>query len=127
MDTVRLDKWLWAVRIFKTRSLASDACRGGKIKINGENAKPSREIKAGEIIEVQLTGIKKTLEVLQPAKNRVAAKLVNELVKDLTPPEEYERLEFMRQMKTEQRDRGTGRPTKKDRRDISRIKSGDDY
>ncbi len=127
MDTVRLDKWLWAVRIFKTRSLASDACRGGKIKINGENAKPSREIKAGEIIEVQLTGIKKTLEVIQPAKNRVAAKLVNELVKDLTPPEEYERLEFMRQMKTEQRDRGTGRPTKKDRRDISRIKSGDDY
>ncbi len=127
MDTVRLDKWLWAVRIFKTRSLASDACRGGKIKINGENAKPSREIKAGEIIEVQLTGIKKTLEVLQPAKNRVAAKLVNELVKDLTPPEEYERLEFMHQMKTEQRDRGTGRPTKKDRRDISRVKSGDDY
>jgi len=127
MDTVRLDKWLWAVRIFKTRSLASDACRGGKIKINGENAKPSREIKAGELIEVQLTGIKKTLEVLQPAKNRVSAKLVNELVKDLTPPEEYERLDFMRQMKTEQRDRGTGRPTKKDRRDISRIKSGDNY
>jgi ribosome-associated heat shock protein Hsp15 len=124
MESVRLDKWLWAVRLFKTRSLASDACRGGKVKINGENAKPSREIKTGEIIEIQLTGIKKTVEVLQPTKNRVSAKLIIDLVKDLTPPEEYERLEFMHQMKTEQRDRGTGRPTKKDRREITRIKPG---
>lgn len=124
MESVRLDKWLWAVRLFKTRSLASDACRGGKIKINGENAKPSREINTGEIIEIQLTGIKKTVEVLKPAKNRVSAKLVMDLVKDLTPPEEYERLELMHQMKTEQRDRGAGRPTKKDRREINRIKPG---
>lgn len=124
MESVRLDKWLWAVRLFKTRSLASDACRGGKIKINGENAKPSREIKTGEIIEIQLTGIKKTVEVLKPAKNRVSAKLVMDLVKDLTPPEEYERLELMHQMKTEQRDIGAGRPTKKDRREINRIKPG---
>jgi ribosome-associated heat shock protein Hsp15 len=112
------------VRLFKTRSLASDACRGGKVKINGENAKPSREIKTGEIIEIQLTGIKRTVEVLKPAKNRVSAKLVMDLVKDLTPPEEYERLELMHQMKTEQRDRGAGRPTKKDRREINRIKPG---
>lgn len=126
MDTVRLDKWLWAARLFKTRSLASEACRGGKVKINGENAKPSREIKAGELIEVQLSGIKKTIEVLQPAKNRVGPKIVVDLLKDHTPVEEYERLDFLRQMKTEQRDRGTGRPTKKDRREINRIKKTDD-
>lgn len=126
MDTVRLDKWLWAARLFKTRSLASEACRGGKVKINGENAKPSREIKAGELIEVQLSGIKKTIEVLQPAKNRVGSKLVVDLLKDHTPVEEYERFDFLRQMKTEQRDRGTGRPTKKDRREINRIKKTDD-
>ncbi|MFA5416845.1 MAG: RNA-binding S4 domain-containing protein [Bacteroidales bacterium] len=123
MDAVRIDKWLWAVRLYKTRSQASDACSGGKVKINGQNAKPSREVKVGEIIEVQQPGIKKTVEVLQPAKNRVAAKLVPELMKDLTAPEEYERLEFMHEMKTEQRDRGTGRPTKKDRREISKIKN----
>jgi ribosome-associated heat shock protein Hsp15 len=123
MDAVRIDKWLWAVRLYKTRSQAGDACSGGKVKINGQNAKPSREVKAGEIIEVQQPGIKKMVEVLQPAKNRVAAKLVPELMRDLTPPEEYERLEFMHEMKTEQRDRGTGRPTKKDRREISKIKN----
>lgn len=99
MDAVRIDKWLWAVRLFKTRSLAGDACGGGKVKINGQNAKPSREVKAGEIIEVHLTGIKKTVEVLQPIKNRIAAKIVADFMKDLTPPEEYERLEFMHQMK----------------------------
>lgn len=126
MDTVRLDKWLWAARLFKTRSLASEACRGGKVKINGENAKPSREVKAGELIEVQLSGIKKTIEILQPAKNRVGPKLVVDLLKDHTPVEEYERLDFLRQMKTEQRDRGAGRPTKKDRREISKIKRTDD-
>ena len=123
MDAVRIDKWLWAVRLYKTRSLAGDACSGGKVKINGQNAKPSREVKAGEIIEVHLTGIKKTVEVLQPIKNRVAAKIVADFIKDLTPPEEYERLEFMHQMKSEQRDRGTGRPTKKDRRELGKIKN----
>lgn len=122
MDAVRIDKWLWAVRLYKTRSLASEACSGGKVKIAGQNAKPSREVKAGEIIEVQQTGIKRTVEVLKPVKNRVAGKMVPDLMKDLTPPEEYERLEMMLQMKTEQRDRGAGRPTKKDRRDIGRIK-----
>ncbi|PKP31698.1 MAG: RNA-binding protein [Bacteroidetes bacterium HGW-Bacteroidetes-16] len=123
MDAVRIDKWLWAVRLYKTRSLAGDACSGGKVKINGQNAKPSREVKAGEIIEVHLTGIKKTVEVLQPIKNRVAAKIVADFIKDLTPPEEYERLEFMHQMKSEHRDRGTGRPTKKDRRELGKIKN----
>ncbi len=126
MDSVRLDKWLWAVRLFKTRTLASEACRGGRVKINGENAKPSRDIKAGEIIEIQLAGILKKVEVVQPAKNRVGPKLVADLMIDHTPAEAYERLEFMHQMKTEQRDRGTGRPTKKDRRDISRIKKHDE-
>jgi ribosome-associated heat shock protein Hsp15 len=122
MDTVRIDKWLWAVRLFKTRSQASDACRGGRIKMAGQNVKPSREISTGDIIEVQDGIIRKTLKVLKPAKNRVGAKLVPELAEDLTPGEEYEKLDMLRQLNYEKRDRGVGRPTKKDRREINRLK-----
>jgi len=124
MNTVRIDKWLWAIRVFKTRAQASDACRGGKVKMEGQNVKASREVKEGDIIEVQAGIIKKTFEVIKPVRNRVGAKLVSELAKDLTPKEELEKLEMLRLLNIEKRDRGIGRPTKKDRRDINKLKSG---
>lgn len=122
MDTVRIDKWLWAIRVFKTRAQASDACRGGKVKMDGQNVKASREIKVDDQIEVQTGIIKKTFVVLKPARNRVAAKLVPDLAKDLTPKEEIEKLDMLRKLNSEKRDRGIGRPTKKDRREINKLK-----
>ncbi|MCF6169554.1 MAG: RNA-binding S4 domain-containing protein [Bacteroidales bacterium] len=122
METVRIDKWLWAVRLFKTRSQATEACKGGKVKIDGHHVKPSRDIQTGDEIEIQLAALKKKVKVLQVIKNRVAAKLVTDLAEDLTPAEEYERLDMMRRLNYEKRTRGTGRPTKKDRREIERLK-----
>lgn len=121
-DTIRIDKWLWAVRLFKTRTQASDACKGGKVKMEGVNLKPSREVKAGDMLEVHHNHIKRTVKVKVAAKNRVAAKLVPDLMEDLTPAEEFEKLEMMNKLNQEKRDRGMGRPTKKDRRDIDRMK-----
>ncbi len=94
MDAIRIDKWLWAVRLFKTRTQASDACRGGKIKIDSQNVKPSRDIKEGDEIEVQLSIIRKKVKVKQLLKNRVSAKLVDNYLEDLTPVEEYEKLQM---------------------------------
>jgi len=125
MAGVRIDKWLWAVRVFKTRTQASDACRGGKVKMDGANVKPSREVDTGDEIEVQLGIIKKRIKVIKPAKNRVGAKLVPDLAEDLTPAEEYEKQELLRQFNYEKRERGSGRPTKKERRDISKLKDKD--
>ena len=122
MDTIRIDKWLWAVRLFKTRTQASDACRGGKVKIDGQNVKPSRDIKVGEEIEVQMGIVRKKVAVKAILKNRVGAKLVENYMEDLTPTEEYEKLDMLKQLNYEKRDRGTGRPTKKNRRDISKLK-----
>ncbi len=121
-NTIRIDKWLWAVRLFKTRTQASDACKGGKVKMNGVNLKPSREVKAGDILEVHHNHIKRTVKIKVAAKNRVAASLVPDLMEDLTPAEEFEKLDMMNKLNQEKRDRGMGRPTKKDRRDIDRIK-----
>ena len=121
-DTIRIDKWLWAVRLFKTRTQASDACKGGKVRMDGVNLKPSREVKAGDVLEVHHNHIKRTVKVKVAAKNRVAAKLVPDLMEDLTPAEEFEKLEMMNKLNQEKRDRGMGRPTKKDRRDIDKIK-----
>jgi len=123
MDTLRIDKWLWTVRLYKTRTQASEACKGGKIKIDGQNAKASREVKVDEIIEIQQPNIKRVIKIIKLNKNRVAAKLVPELIEDLTPAEEYEKLEMLRQFNAEKRDRGIGRPTKKDRRIISKLKN----
>ena len=124
MNPVRIDKWLWAVRLFKTRSQATDACRGGKVKIDGHNVKPSREVNIDDVIEIQSSLIKKRIKVLQIIKNRVAAKLVPDLAEDQTPAEEYERLDMQRQLNHERREHGAGRPTKKDRREIDRLKRG---
>lgn len=119
---MRIDKWLWTVRLFKTRTQASDACKGGKVKLGGTNVKSSREIHVDDIIEIQQQTIKKIVKILQFPKSRLGAKLVDDYMKDLTPTEEYERLEMMRQLNHEKRDRGDGRPTKKDRRDIEKLK-----
>ena len=126
MDTeeniVRMDKWLWAARLFKTRSLAADAIKGGKVKVDGNLVKPSREVKEGDIIQVQIEQLHKVVEVKTVIKNRVSAKQVPEVYNDLTPKEEYERIEFMHAYKAEWRDRGAGRPTKKERRMIEKMK-----
>ena len=121
-NIVRMDKWLWAARLFKTRSLAADAIKGGKVKIDGNPVKPSREVKEGDIIQVQIEQLHKIVEVKTVIKNRVSAKQVPEVYNDLTPKEEYERIEFMHAYKAEWRDRGAGRPTKKERRMIEKMK-----
>lgn len=122
MDSIRIDKWLWTVRLFKTRSQAAEACKGGKVKISGQSVKASKEVKVNEIIEIQSQGIKRKVKIIKIIKNRVAAKLVPELINDLTSPEEYEKLEMIKLLNKDKRDRGTGRPTKRDRRIISKIK-----
>jgi len=119
---MRVDKWLWSVRLFKTRTQAGDACKGGKVKMDGINVKASRELKIGDEVEVQQQTIKKKVKVLEFPKSRVGAKFVADLMLDLTPAAEYDRLDMIRQLNHEKRDRGEGRPTKKDRRDIERLK-----
>ena len=121
-DIIRIDKWLWAARLFKTRAIATDAIKGGKVKINDAPVKPSREVKEGDIIHVQIEQLHKVVQVLSVIKNRVPAKMVPQVYADLTPKEEYERIEFMRAYKSEYRDRGAGRPTKKERRMIEKMK-----
>ena len=121
-NIVRIDKWLWAARLFKTRSLAVDAIKGGKVKVDDSPIKPSREVKVGDIIQVQIEQLHKVVEVKTIIKNRVSPKQVSEVYNDLTPKEEYERIEFMNAYKAEWRDRGSGRPTKKERRMIERLK-----
>ena len=121
-NIVRMDKWLWAARLYKTRSLAADAIKGGKVKVDGNPVKPSREVKEGDVIQVQIDQLHKVVQVKTVIKNRVSAKQVPEVYADLTPKEEYERIEFMHAYKAEWRDRGAGRPTKKERRMIERMK-----
>ncbi len=121
-EGVRMDKWLWAARLFKTRAIATDAIKGGKVKIDDAPVKPSREVKEGDVIQVQIEQLHKVVQVKTVIKNRVPAKMVPEVYTDLTPREEYERIEFMHAYKGEYRDRGAGRPTKKERRMIEKIK-----
>lgn len=119
---VRIDKFLWAVRIYKTRSLATEACNSGEIHIRDTTVKPSREVAIGNIIEIHKDGLCKTICVKALLVNRVSAPLVLNYIEDLTPEEEYKRVEMLRKVNSEYRDRGTGRPTKKDRREIDRLK-----
>ena len=112
----RIDKWLWAARVYKTRTLASDACKNGRITINGALAKPSRTVKVGDQVGVKKSPITYTFRVLQPIEKRVGAKLLPEVFENITPPEQYELLEMNRISGFVDRARGTGRPTKKDRR-----------
>lgn len=124
-QSVRIDKWLWSVRIYKTRTQAAEACRAGKVKMDGMAVKASRDVKTGDVIEISVPPIKKTIEVIEPIKNRVGAKLVPQFANDLTPQEEYDKLKLINEMNFEHRDRGTGRPTKKQRRLIDYLKDED--
>jgi len=117
----RIDRWLWAVRQFKTRTLASDACRGGKIRVRDEKVKSSYGLKVGEVVEIQSGPITKHLKVVGLIEKRVGAKLVAAFMEDLTPPEDYLLLQQTAAQKVLHRDRGTGRPTKRDRREIERL------
>lgn len=120
-EKVRIDRWLWAVRIFRTRSLAADACRGGKVEIDGENVKPSRGVRIGEKVEVNKEGVLREFRIVQLLEKRVGAKRVAEFAEDLTPPE---RLEARRETLAQailKREAGSGRPTKRERRDIERL------
>ena len=112
----RIDKWLWAARIYKTRTLASDACKNGRITINGALAKPSRTVKVGDQVGGKKSPITYSFRVLQTIEKRVGAKLLPEVFENVTPPEQYELLEMNRISGFVDRARGTGRPTKKDRR-----------
>jgi ribosome-associated heat shock protein Hsp15 len=116
--SVRIDKFLWAIRIFKTRSIAIDAINGGKVKLNGENIKPAKDIKVGEIYTIQLAQLLKTIKVLALLSNRVGAKEVSNYIEDLTSEDEYKKITGLRASQFVFRTRGTGRPTKKERRDI---------
>ena len=114
----RIDKWLWAARIYKTRTLAADACKNGRITINGALIKPSRTVKAGDKVGVKKPPITYTFLVKQPIEKRVGAKLLPDILENITTPEQYELLEMSRISGFVDRARGTGRPTKKDRRAI---------
>lgn len=118
---VRLDKWLWAVRLFKTRTIAIEACKKGRISIKGIPVKASRMIKVGDVIEVRKPPVTYSFEVLQLSERRMGAKLVPEYMKNVTPPSQLEILELSRLSGYEGRARGTGRPTKKDRRDLEQF------
>ena len=123
---VRVDKYLWAMRIYKTRSIATDACKCGRVKMNGVEVKPSRMFHVGDIFTVRKGPITYTYRILQLWGNRLGAKVVPSYLEDITPPEQLELLELARYAAQSGRDRGTGRPTKKDRREIEQFFS-DDY
>ena len=114
----RIDKWLWAVRIYKTRSIAAEACKKGHIMVRDKAVKPSFLVRVGDIVQVKKSPITYSFKVLQCAENRVGAKLVPELMENVTPAEQYEALEMSRISGFVDRARGTGRPTKKERRSM---------
>lgn len=118
---VRIDKWLWAARVFKTRSVATEACRGGAVKIDDQPVKPSRVVKIGDIISARVGVITRTLKVLALADKRVGPKLVDTLMEDQTPASEYLK-EIQNRQAPIVRPRGTGRPTKKERRQFEEFK-----
>lgn len=119
---MRIDKYLWAVRIYKTRSIAAEECKKGKIKVNGVEAKPSRELKAGDRLEVKKQPLIFSYEVKDFPNSRIGAPLVSRYVEDHTPPEELLKYEIARMHSFEVRDRGVGRPTKKERRTLDKLK-----
>ncbi|CAL2075179.1 RNA-binding S4 domain-containing protein [Tenacibaculum sp. 190524A02b] len=115
---MRIDKYLWCIRLFKTRSIATNACKKGQVKIDGNNLKPSKEVYGNEVIIVRKNQINYKIKVLDLPESRVGAKLVDLYRKDITPKEEFEKTELLKFAKDYYRKKGTGRPTKKDRRDI---------
>ena len=126
MSEARIDKWLWAARIFKTRTIAAEACKKGRISINGAQVKPSRMVKAGEIIQVRKPPVTYSFKVLQTIEKRVGAKLLPEIMENVTTPDQYELLEMNRISGFVDRARGTGRPTKKDRKKKEKFTEPED-
>lgn len=127
METVRIDKWLWAVRIFKTRSIAAEACKKGRIYIDNITVKPSRMIRIGDIVQVKKPPITYSFKVIDLSQKRMGAKLVPEFMENVTPPEQYEILEMNNLSGFVDRQRGSGRPTKKDRRDLNEFTENLDF
>jgi len=126
MTSVRLDRWLWAVRVYKTRSEASDACRGSAVRLNGQIAKPSARLRIGDTVVARTKALTRTLAVTALTEKRVGAPLVPGFAEDRTPPEEYEAAcEKRSHARLFRYERG-GRPTKKDRRDIERLLGPED-
>ena len=123
MAEVRVDKYLWAMRIYKTRSVAADACKNGRITMNGIQLKPSRTFKIGDRFSVRKGPITYSYRVLQLSENRLGAKLVPEYMQDITAPDQLELLELARMAGQTGRGRGSGRPTKKGRREIETFMS----
>lgn len=121
MGEARIDKWLWAARIYKTRTIAAAACKKGQISLNGNQLKPSRMIKVGDVISVKKPPITYSFLVKQTIEKRVGAKLIPEVLENVTPPEQYELLEMNRISGFIDRARGTGRPTKKERRSLDEF------
>jgi ribosome-associated heat shock protein Hsp15 len=130
MSEVRIDKWMWAVRIFKTRTIAVEACKKGRIAVNAAVAKPSRMIRIGDVIQVRKPPVTYSFKVLDLTQNRIGAKLLPLYLENITPPEQYEILELQKISGFVDRARGAGRPTKKERRDLDEFSMpvvGDDF
>jgi ribosome-associated heat shock protein Hsp15 len=120
-SAARLDKWLWAVRLFKSRALATDACRAGSVRIRDEAVKPAREVHPGEVVAVRQGLVVRTLRVVAVPRSRVGPKLVADYCEDLTPPEELAKAREQRVQQVLAREKGSGRPTKRDRRLLDRL------
>ncbi|WP_113662816.1 RNA-binding S4 domain-containing protein [Pedobacter nanyangensis] len=120
-EKLRVDKYLWAIRIFKTRSLATDACKAGRVKLNGQNIKPSAIVKIGDVYQISKGVERKVIEVVDFSYNRTDAKIAVTKYKDLTPVEETHAFKSVFHAPALKRDRGTGRPTKKDRRETDDL------
>ena len=120
--TTRIDKWLWAVRIFKTRTLATEACTGGKVKIDGIAVKASRNIQKSDIIQVRIGVVKYLHKIRQIANKRMSAKLVENFMQDLTPDEELAKLKSAQKQPLQTRANGQGRPTKRERRNMAKFR-----
>ena len=121
MNEARIDKWLWAARIFKTRSIAADAIKNGRVTIQGVNVKPSRMVKVGEVVSVRKPPVTYSFKILQTIEQRVGAKLIPQIYENVTTPDQYELLEMNRISGFVKRQRGTGRPTKKERRALDEF------
>ncbi len=124
---MRIDKYLWCIRYFKTRSIATNACKKGHVKVHGKVVKPARDVYPTDVISVRKNQVQYTLEVLDLPDSRLGAKLVDIYRKDTTPKENFEKLDLLKYSKDYYRKKGTGRPTKKDRRDIDGIYENDDF
>ena len=120
-EVARIDKWLWAARIFKTRSIAVDACKNGRVTIGGVNVKPSHTVKVGEVVAVRKPPVTYSFKILKTIEQRVGAKLLPEIYENVTTPDQYELLEMNRISGFVNRARGMGRPTKKDRRALDEF------